>query len=370
MIVNLIVIGLILLIGFHYSRKNSPDSKRNRKKYIGIICFILILQSGLRNVAVGADTYGYSFAFNEALNLSWAEAGNDVIQYLTKGIGKDPGYNFFQKTVQIFTSDYQVYLVVVAVIFFISFGFFLYDNLTRSKDLILAFIIYSVLFYSFFSITGIRQTIATGMVLFSYYHLKQKNTLIFILLIFFAFLIHKTAILFLAIYLLTYIKNFRLFTRVTILIFPIFFIMKEELSLLAISFSGYEEYGFYEGSGTYVFTSIFLIIIIAGLIRAKHIMAIDHRSQLHFKILSFALILLPLSFINPTFLRIAIYFTIFLTIFLPNLIFSFTNTSQKIQNLVRTLAIVSLIVLFIKANLNAPPYGFFWEKMNLLRQYQ
>ncbi len=58
MIVNLSVIFLILFFGFVFY--NIPtlglvNSSSNRKRYIRIICFILILQSGLRNVAVGED---------------------------------------------------------------------------------------------------------------------------------------------------------------------------------------------------------------------------------------------------------------------------------------------------------------------------
>ena len=81
------------------------------------------------------------------------------------GIGKDPGYLAFQKIVQIFTSEYQVFLFVIAIIFFSALGNFIYKNTTRLNDAIIAFFIYSVLFYSFFSITGHRQTIATAATL-------------------------------------------------------------------------------------------------------------------------------------------------------------------------------------------------------------
>ena len=196
MIVNLIVILLILSFGNYYSKKLNYDSDYNRKQYIKIICFILILQSGLRNVAVGSDTFAYFQWFEDIKLTSWQNIIEDVKDYYQIGLGKDPGYLVFQKLIQIITGEYQIYLFIIAILFFSALGNFIYRNTTRLSDVIMSFIIYSVLFYSFFSITGHRQTIATAVALFSFELIKRKKFLLFIISILLASTIHRSVLIF------------------------------------------------------------------------------------------------------------------------------------------------------------------------------
>src|SRR5690606_22288512 len=126
---------------------------------------LLILQSGLRHVAVGADTYQYSLIFERVKSLSWAEIFSSVTAYYDFGEGKDPGYLVFQKIFQYISDDYQVYLIFVAILFFSALGYFIYKNTRRVSDALFAFVLYSTLFYAMFSITGIRQTLATAAAL-------------------------------------------------------------------------------------------------------------------------------------------------------------------------------------------------------------
>ncbi len=193
MIVNLIVIFFILVFGHFYSNgyKHQINSNSNRKNYIRLICFILILQSGLRNVAVGSDTFQYFQLFEDVKITSWQSIYGSIMEYYQLGIGKDPGYLVFQKLIQLITEEYQVFLIIVATLFFVALGNFIYKNTTRLNDAILAFVIYSVLFYSFFSITGIRQTIATAATLYGYELIKRRKLIPFIILIAMASTIHK-----------------------------------------------------------------------------------------------------------------------------------------------------------------------------------
>ena len=58
--IQLLVLVLALLGAWYYSSLPASTpirENRNRKNYIIFVCIILILQSALRHVAVGADTY-------------------------------------------------------------------------------------------------------------------------------------------------------------------------------------------------------------------------------------------------------------------------------------------------------------------------
>lgn len=374
MIVNLIVIVLILLFGQYYSKvaKDTKKSDSARKYYIKTICFILILQSGLRNVAVGDDTYNYFLTFEENKLFTWNYIFESIVEYYKYGIGKDPGYLLFQKIIQIFTEEYQIYLLIVAVIFFAALGNFIYKNTSNIYEVILGFVIYSVLFYSFFSITGIRQTIATACTLYSYELIKKKKIIKFLILIFIASTIHKSTLIFIPFYFISMFKStkyIKYFYSIILLLFPVLMIFKGDFAAWAINLAGYNEYEEYKGAGTFTFTMLFLLITIIGLFRRKVILKNYPNSLHYYTAFAIALLLLPLSWINPSFLRITMYFTLFMLLFIPIIIESFQVVSIKLKYDLRRIVIILLIAMFIKSNWEVRGYAFFWEEMRLSETY-
>jgi hypothetical protein len=365
MIVNFIVILLILFIGFHFSIKRDSDNDKYRKKYIRIICFILILQSGMRNVAVGDDTYAYFLSFKDSIWLSWKDVYQIIIDYYSFGIGKDPGYPVFEKLVSTFTGEYQLFLMLIAIIFFLPLGNFIYKNTTRLIDAILAFIIYSVLFYRFFSITGHRQTIATAAALCGFELIKRKKLIPFLILIFIASNIHKSVLLFIPFYFIAQISKPKIFFFLVLLIFPVIMVFRNNLSTYLKVLGGYEEYGIYEGAGTSTFTFLFLLISIVALLRSKIILKNNKKAQLYYNAFAIALLFIPLTWVNPSAMRVVQYFSIFMLLFVPEIINSFQAVSLQLKRELTFFTIIILIALFLKSNWNAPPYGFFWEEMAL-----
>ena len=122
--IQLLVLMLALLGAWYYSLLPAATpirENRNRKNYIIFICIILILQSALRHVAVGADTYAYYLKFEEIKLTSWQEIWENFRSVYVLGEGKDAGYPLIQKVFQFFSGEYRIFLFFVAVIFFASF---------------------------------------------------------------------------------------------------------------------------------------------------------------------------------------------------------------------------------------------------------
>ena len=321
-------------------------------------------------MAVGEDTYGYSFTFIETSKSSWKSVFQSFFDYYQTGEGKDPGYNIFQKVVQLLSNDYQVFLFIVALIFFFALGNFIYKNTTRLNDAILAFVIYSVLFYSFYSITGIRQTIATAFTLYSYEFIKKKKIIPFLILVLLASTIHKSALIFIPLYFIAQINKTKYFYNIILVLFPLFMVYKEDLAGLLKVIGGYEEYTSYEGAGTFTFTAIFLLMSIVALIRSKIILKNNYNAQHFYNAFALALLFLPLSWINPSALRVVMYFSIFMLLFIPEIIHSFLTISKKIKTDLTIVTVILLIALFFKSNMsNEKRYGFFWEEMELSKNY-
>lgn len=369
MIVNLIVISLIIAFGFAFSRKEYRDSYKNRKNYIKVISFILILQSGLRNVAVGADTYNYYISFKESLTQSWQDVYDVFVDYYKYSIGKDPGFPFFQKICSSLSDSYQVFLFIIAIVFFVALGNFFLKNTNRLSDIVLGYVIYSVLFYSFFSITGHRQTIATAITLYSFEFLKKKKIVPFLIIIFVASTIHRSCLIFIPFYFICRIKKPKIIFIATLLLFPLFMLIRNVLALYFQSIGGYEEYNQFEGAGTITFSAMFILISIVALIRHRTLLKNYNNGDYYFNAFALALLFLPLTWINPNMMRVVQYFSIFMILFVPIIIHSFKSYSNDIYAKMKNFAILILILLFFKANLNAPPYGFFWQEMRLMDAY-
>ena len=371
MIVNLVLIFIIIIAGIIFGQLNgaNKDCYAVRKKYILFISVLLILQSGLRNVAVGEDTYTYYLDFNDIYNRSWDDIYQNFYTVYQFGEGKDPGYPLFEKMVATVFNDYQFFLFVIAILFFTAFGNFLLKNTRKLNDAVIAFIIYSVLFYGFFSITVHRQTIATAASLFAFEWIKKKKLVPFLLLIIAAATIHKSVLLFIPFYFIATLKNAKYFNWIILLLFPILMIYKEGVSTFFKSLAGYDNYGIYEGAGTYTFTALFLIITIVALIRSKIILKDNPQAIFAFNAFTIALLFIPLTWVNPSAMRVVQYFSIFMLILIPEIVNSYHTYAGNLQRYISTVLIVILIGLFIKSSWDAMPYGFFWEDMELSKNY-
>jgi hypothetical protein len=369
-IVNLIIIFLIISIGtaFLGINKRHADNSRHRKRYIVLICAILVLQSGLRNVAVGADTYAYYQQFEDVKIVSWSQILDTSIGYYSYGIGKDPGYIMFQKIAQLLFPNYQLFLFLIAGLFFIALGSFIYKNTTSIRDAIIAFVLYSSLFYSFFSITGHRQTIATACTLFSYEFIKKRKLLPFLLLIIIGSAIHRSCLVFIPLYFIAFLHFTKFLYALALVSFPFVMVFRYQINELLSGKSGYGHYGIFEGAGTFTFTAMLLLVAVIGLLRMKAVMRFKNENWPPYNGFALAIILTPLTWVNPIGMRIVQYFSLFLLLLIPAIIKSLEQKSIKIMKLVYVTAVVLLIVLFVKSSWDQE-YSFFWQEMDLPENY-
>lgn len=371
MIFNLIVIITILISGHLYSKGTSlyVDSNYNRKKYIKFISIILIIQSGFRNVAVGADTYAYYSSFEGIKRTSWIQIWSILTDYYSQDIGKDPGYYVLQKIIQIMFPNFQIFLLLIAILFFSALGGFIYKNTSKLSHAIFAFVLYSCLFYNFFSITGLRQTIATAATLYSFELIKKKKLFPFLILILLASTIHKSSLVFLPFYFIANIKSTKFVYGVTLLSFPVVFTYMEPINNFLKKAGGYDQYDKFAGAGAYTFTIMLLLVAIVSWWRIKPVLYFHKEAKLFYNAFALAIFLTPLTFINQSSMRIVQYFSIFLLVLLPAVIQSFQLLSSQTKKIIFSFAIVLLVTLTIRSNWNEE-YKFFWQTMELGENYK
>ena len=324
-----------------------PERNKSKKKLLCILyCIQWILISGLRDLSVGPDTLAYKHDFDKVWNNSWGHWFNVFRDYLhgVEGI-KDPGYNLFVKGLQIFIGkSYTLYLLLIACIFTIPMTIWIYKY---SDNPCLSFLIYSALFYSFFAITGIRQTIATALVVFGGYACVKKKKYFFLLLLHLvAFFIHKSSICFVVFYMVPLIKKIDWkFWTISIVILLLSWLFRGQLMRFFGTTMGYENYiEQFEGAETGTFT-FFMLIILGATMFLYPFTNKDNVVRDMVMGLVLAFFFIPLTYIDPSAMRIVQYFSIFILLLVPCLIKTLNEQTQLIANSVCYIILIAYLVL-------------------------
>lgn len=353
-----IILAIILLYGVADNSKllSQKVMSVERKKWYCILSGSLwILISGLRGLSVGADTSAYYYSYLNIQNISFNELLKNILSKIVYDIGnRDPGYDFFVKLTQIISKNYQIFLLIVAAIFMVPFLTWVWRE---SKNPLISFVLYSSLFYAFFSITGIRQTIATAMVvLIGDKLIKERKLLPFLLLTFVASFIHKSALVFLPFYFISRIKISQKTIITAGLAFLFAVIFRNRLKSFFIAISGYDDYiNAYEGAGSTTFTLFLMMIFVLSIFAYKRDDFLK-KNQRFYSALYLAMFFVPLTWINPSAMRVVQYFSIYLVVLVPEMIEAvFFEKSKKIV----TGIVVFLLVYFLFRS--SPTYVFFWQ---------
>ena len=175
MLIYWIIIVLIFLLFIIFKKYQKEHS-------IGlciIYFFILTFISGCRASTVGTDTQAYLNLFLINNDYLYGYANQEILfKYLCKIIGY-------------FTADPQWLLIVCAAITTFGVIFFSYHN---SKNIALSIFLYIALYFYFFSMNGVRQFVAIGILLVASEFARRRKIIPFVLLIVIAVGFHNTSV--------------------------------------------------------------------------------------------------------------------------------------------------------------------------------
>lgn len=377
MYLQLLVCFITLLFYIWYSSgtyaRLGNEYLKNPQSYINIIIFLLILQSALRNIAVGADTYAYYVKYSKLTNESWGALFDAFPKAYVEGIGKDPGYSVICKLVQLISKNYQIFLFVVATFFFTGLAkMFKFMNLNL-VGVCLAVLVYEVLFYGFFSITGIRQTIATGFFFYAYPFIQKKKIVPYILIMTVAATIHKSSLILLPFYFLANFKYPKQLLICVLIVLPFIFGIARTFAIYITHFQLFESYsGYafstYETHGAINFTIFIIIIAIFTIIATnKDGVKISQHIRVCINGLSLAIVFVPLTWVDPSFMRICQYFSVFSMFLLGPVIQNYCIKHKiNVQYFILFIFLIFVTVIIKRG----ADYAFFWQHMVLPSNYR
>ena len=343
MILNYTLIIILLWIIFTIIGKNSLTI---RKIVSIILCLIFILQSGFRDyLHMMNDTIVYLDSF-EAVK---KESLSDIISSFTLSYDnyaiRDPGYTVFTKLFQLLSDNFRVYLIAIACIIAIPLCRILYKYIPTVNGLFMAAIIYQGIFAGFFN-TGIRQTIALGICLFSIIYYERRKPLPHYLLIFIAYTIHSSALLFAPLYLIRKIDPRKLL-YCAICITPIAMLFAKRIIAFLGAGTIFEMYAVNSTNnlGTPVFTTMVAFVAVAVAIMYKKLKLYFKDSTFFIQCIAIALMLTPTSWVDSNFLRLTYYYLIFLLPLYPMLIEAVFVNKTTLKYSVYLISTLGLIIL-------------------------
>lgn len=368
----IIIILTILTVHFNssYNRAITTTSKENlQHRYINISILVLIVITGLRNVAVGPDTYGYYCDFMAAQEMSWSDLLKALITYYTEGIGKDQGYPLFEKIIgTICGGSFRIFLFVIAILFYSGFSYILKSFTKTIDEAFVALLIFTAIFL-IYAFSALRQDIALCCTIFSMKFIKDRRLTPFLLLVFLGSTVHRSALLFIPYYWIARFKNVRLMSVAIVAILPIMYALARPLALFMVANSGTDAYDHYitdgiEG-GTPTFTILLLVCFVFYLYMQPHLNRFIPGHQIFTNTIFFTVGLSPVTWVEPNFMRVLLYFSIFLPVIVADCISLIPNTPTR--RFCRMICVFTIAFFILKTT---PPYEFFWNHMPLGANYR
>lgn len=364
---NIIPFFLTYIIVLYLFLSAVKGEEKNRKIFAYLFFLICVILAGLRNVAVGSDTYAYYLQFEEVKRMTWLQVWTSFSDYISGGSGKDLGYLLLQKLFQVVFNNFQLFMIFVVLVFYIPVVKMIYWHTKTLQGLFLACMLLAALFYQF-TYTGLRQVLVFGIVAFALRYIEERKFVKYAILILIAATIHKTALILLPCYFFVYLKKTIFVYIASLAALPILFAYRDLIALFMATTSGEERYmmyvdGTFTTAGTPVFTILILLIVVAGVIYQKQIAEKNSDSYIISNFVIVGLIFTPLTWVDPNLMRLVMYFTLFLPIYFARLV---DAMPKNIRSIACVVAVAGMAFLMLK---QAVPYAFFWQDMALGDNY-
>lgn len=312
---------------------------------------------GLRHLVCFMDTIGYVKRFEQLSSMS--------IYSVAISMEKDTFFYILSKIInQYISSNYSVWLFINGLIYVSA----LYLLLKKySEDILVSLIVFGVLGFAYFAMTGMRQNLAMACTMTALYFLLEKKKILFLLFVLIATLFHKTSGIFVCLYFADMIpvnrKSLFFYTMIGLIsIFSVQMIMKNVIELniddrfewynnqqQGLNKSGLMQQLIFLGSSLYMIG-----------------FKIETRTNRIFVVMSIiGITLQAMSYAIAEMFRLSMYFSIVYILFFANSLKYYVSRFPKSN--IRFLAIIVLSLYFVTSKNTGflKDYYFFWQKPSI-----
>lgn len=331
---------------------NSEKQNEQDRLFLIISFLFIVLLSSFRSYHVGPDTIQYLQHFERTCK------GYSI--HLDERF--ESGYKFLVYIVSRLSYNEQFFLTIMALIINIPIARFIYKYSTNK---FLSVVLYITIGSFTFQLTGLRQSIAMSLCLIAIDFVLSRKLLPFVCIVIFAALFHKSAILFLPVYLFGYkvIRKKRIIVLIMVMITMFFSsIIFENVGV----FLGYEEYINSYGVknfGGWTIVLILIITLVLYLVVKNNSLTYDYyekSNNIFFVVVIFALALYLMRYQVRVAERVSLYYRQAVIVLLPNAISRLNNDKTVIiLNVLCSVLATLLFFYWLKGSLYL--YTPFWE---------
>lgn len=366
--INLITIPFVIVLGLFFGQR---DTSKNRKWYIIISSFVLLLVAALRSPEYMTNTYNidtlnYQGYFEQAFNMDWSEFQRlFYLRYFAGADDYDLGFVALNKLISLFTHEFWIYSLIADLLFFVPFGIILYRYCTRTSQIMFAFILYISLVQIFF-LGGARQMFSLGFDLMALLAVIDKKRIRAIFFFLIGMTIHFSSLLFalplLAIWFDLKPSLLKILHAICFIVFPVVLAFPNQMIQFMGNIVGMEKYAEYGanavqgGSETFIFLIEALSLFTFLAIKNKDLLA-SRNIRIIYVMAPLLTFFAPLIISNGSMIRISLYYHLFLAMLVPFAIdCAFSQTNRSIAYIA---AIGALSLLSLSGG--GLTYYFFWQ---------
>ena len=356
--VYMIKISLITL--FHFFFQSKPGL-RNSKVYAFLCGTILFLVAALRSHLVGHDTSNYIRMFE---NMKYASFNDVWVNFTSLYATREATYNLLTKVISELGFTAQAWLAIVAGMFTCS----LVRLIQRySNDMYLSIVMFISLGYFGFSLTGLKQTMAMTIIMWSFKDLLENNVRIFFLKVIMASSLHLSAITFLLAYPMSKLKVRVKHVGVIIIVFGVTSLFPDQVRRVLFTYFVPNIYMRYADNDAALNATGFIIQLFIFMFcyflspKSRKSGAEDGKYNIVMNLLFLGLVFQSFAAVVAESFRIRMYYSLF-SILAET--WAFNKVKRYDRFLIKSLIVAVLLLyyfLFSRTHAGVYPYWFFWQ---------
>lgn len=345
-------IGIVIIVRLYlFNRKKN-------KLFLNIAVFFLFFIAATRAIGFGTDVIRYINIYEGLNNISLSS----LLSIFFNGNLNDPFFYISSKFISLAGGSYRIWLALLSGIFVFSVARIIKKYSPYPLISIVGLI---SLGYFYFSLTGLRQTMALSFILLSYPYLRDKKLKGFMILVFIGSLFHSSALIFLISYPLVNMKIGikHVILIISALITSIFFegYIRSLVALIGWT-DNLSEYVSQESSLSYSGLIIQLIIFVFCIFFSKNILKKNKEDLSLYNLLLLGMIFQAFASVIAEFFRVSMYFSIFSIILIPKAIATIKNKHMRI--FIYYLVIIAMIAYIIWSQ-SFDGFQFLWDEKDL-----
>ena len=346
---------LLLFIPFLIYIIGVFKGKKLDKVIIIIFFSLLIILLSVRNIKVGIDLKNYKYLFESISKFNF----DYLVSYSKKG---EFLYVYLNKIVFLLGLNFQWFLFIVAIISIMPIMLYYYK---KSDNAILTIVLFLTVapFTMFFS--GLRQSIAMGLFIFSYRYVEDKKIVKFIICIVIASFFHKSALFCLVLYPLYHSNISKKWLYAVLPVMVIIFIFNKQIFSAILSFTTLYD-GKIESTGAYSMLIVLILFLVYCLSFPDKNKIDDEINGLR-NILLLSIIIQSFAPIHFTVMRLNYYYLLFIPILITKVKAISKSENIVINNFIQFAMICFFAFYFYyngyygKDALSIFPYVPFWR---------